>query len=99
MPNVQELSDNESGYRLWSIQNAEGFVVNQRWGTYLRLHHVSCRFEDLPGTRHTNPVARSTKICSDGNASHALNESFLSVVPSLLSHASSGLESPHFPKL
>jgi hypothetical protein len=68
MATTKEFSDDEVGYRAWLNRNPEGYVVNQRWGTYLRLHSARCRFVDLPGTKHTNPDARSTKVCSDDRA-------------------------------
>lgn len=60
---IIEYSDDEKGYREWLARNPDGFVVNQRWGTYLRLHGSWCRHIQQPGMKHTNPEATSTKLC------------------------------------
>jgi hypothetical protein len=65
MSGVREYSDDEDGYRTWLAQHAGGFVVNQRWKTYLRLHRATCRYIGQVAVKHTNPDADSTKICGD----------------------------------
>ena len=60
-----EYSNDERGYRAWLAQHPGGFVVNQRWKTYLRLHRATCTYIRLTGVQHTNPDAVSTKVCGD----------------------------------
>jgi hypothetical protein len=61
-----EFSDDEQGYREWLSRNPDGFVVNQRWGTYLRVHRSCCIHIRQPEMKHTNSDAKSTKVC-DGD--------------------------------
>jgi hypothetical protein len=65
MGSVLEYSDDEKGYRTWLAQNRGGYVVNQRWKTYLKLHRATCTHIGKEGTKHTNPDADSTKVCGD----------------------------------
>lgn len=46
-----------------AVPKPRRICVNQRWGTYLRLHRSRCRHIRQPEMKHTNPGANSTKSC------------------------------------
>ena len=65
---MKEFSDDEDAYRTWVGSNPRGFVINQRWdGKHLVLHQARCTWVNRP-VKHTNSVARSTKICETDRA-------------------------------